>query len=297
MTGHPVQPVQSSEPEGKRLPALEGEPPERYSVRGLANPSSLPCPSFAGSSACVQILLLMFLAPIPGASTPPNRAVPAKLLEAVEYEPCDYYCEFLNHPTTAYCVEVNGQILVGERAGGLWFGENDATSGRDLVGKEITARLDEGSIWISGGGQRTIKIRHGSNFEQFHDTRCLVEVHRPKLATAAKAQRPRDLPADAFALAGAQVGDYRTIIVWFSCDMNVATTTIGCKKWYPKGDSKGTEWYCPRTVDGRPVASGFQIDHLASREGQVVLASGEVLQFDHRWRINDELARPGEACY
>jgi hypothetical protein len=79
--------------------------------------------------------------------------------------------------------------------------------------------------------------------------------------------------------------------------MNVATTTIGCKKWYPKGDSKGTEWYCPRTVDGRPVASGFQIDHLASREGQVVLASGEVLQFDHRWRINDELARPGEACY
>jgi hypothetical protein len=73
--------------------------------------------------------------------------------------------------------------------------------------------------------------------------------------------------------------------------------TIDCMKWYPKGDSKGTERYCPRTVDGRPVASGFQIDYLASREGQIVLRSGDVLQFDHRGRTNDELDHPAEACH
>jgi hypothetical protein len=159
----------------------------------------------------VKILLLTFSVVVSGTSGPATKIAPAKLLESVEYEPCDYYCGPLNHPTTAYCVEADGQILVGERAGVLWFGENSITSGRDLVGKQITARFDESSIWISKDGPRAIRIRRGSNFEQFRDTRCLVEVHRPKLALASKQQRPRDVPADAFALAGAQVGDYRSL--------------------------------------------------------------------------------------
>jgi len=266
-------------------------------VSGSANPNFAPCPTRSRSYACVKILLLTFSAVVSGTSGPATKIAPAKLLESVEYEPCDYYCGPLNHPTTAYCVEADGQILVGERAGVLWFGENSITSGRDLVGKQITARFDESSIWISKDGPRAIRIRRGSNFEQFRDTRCLVEVHRPKLALASKQQRPRDVPADAFALAGAQVGDYRPIFVWFSCGLDSASMTIDCMKWYPKGDSTGTERYCPRTVDGRPVASGFQIDYLASREGQIVLRSGDVLQFDHRGRTNDELDHPAEACH
>lgn len=226
-----------------------------------------------------------------------HESAPAKVMEAAEYEPCDYYCGAFNHPSTAYCIDVDGQILVGERAGLLWFGETDAASMRNLVGKQIIARFDASSIWISDNARRTIKIKRGSNFEQFQNTRCLVEVHRPKLAIAAKSEHPRDVPEDAFPLAGAQVGDYRTLFLWFSCSMDASMGTIDCMKWYPNGDSRGVERYCTRTVDGTAVSQDFQIDHLASREGQLVLASGAILLFDRRGSINDKLAHPAEACY
>jgi hypothetical protein len=228
---------------------------------------------------------------------PAHEPAPAKLMEAVLYEPCDYNCGPMNHPTTAYCIDVGGQVLVGERAGLLWFGESDAASMRDLVGKQIMARFDPTSIWISDDAHRTIKIKRGSNFEQFQNTRCLVEVHKPKLALAAKSRHPGDVPGDAFPLAGAQVGDYRALFFWFSCSMDASMGTINCMKWYPNGDSGGVERYCTRTVDGTAVSQDFQIDHLASRERQLVLTSGALLLFDHRGRINDKLERPEEACY
>ena len=46
----------------------------------------------------------------------------------------------------------------------------------------------------------------------------------------------------------------------------------------------------------RPTA-GFEIDRVASREGRIVLASGAILQFDHRGRVYDELERRSERCY
>jgi hypothetical protein len=79
--------------------------------------------------------------------------------------------------------------------------------------------------------------------------------------------------------------------------MDASMVTIDCMKWYPNGHSKGVERYRTRTVDGTAVSPDFQIDHLASREGQLVLTSGSILLFDHRGRINDKLAHPGEACY
>ncbi len=228
-----------------------------------------------------------------------HGAAPATLLEAVEYEPCDYYCGPLNHPRTAYCVYVEGQVLVGERAGLLWFGETEVDSMRNLAGKQITARFDQNSIWIGDNRRRLIKIKRESSFEQFKDTRCLVEVHKPKLAIAARAERPPGLPVDAFPLAGAQEGDFqnRSVFKWFSCAMSPDLTTIDCRMWFPKGTWAGVDRYCARTVDGASVPRDFRIDRLASRERKLILTSGAILQPDHRRRTNDELAHPGEACY
>ncbi len=245
-----------------------------------------------------KISVLLSAASVSAFGQSPREFAPATLIEAVEYEPCDYYCGPLNRPTTAYCIYVGGQTVVGERGGFLWFGESDAASMRNLVGKQIVARLDPHSIWIGQSDERTIKIKRATNFEQFKDTRCLIEVHRPKLALAAKTARPQNLPSDAFPLAGEQVGNpqYRSIFVWFSCVANSTESTIDCSKWYPAGASRGIERYCTRTVDGASVPSDFRIDLLASREGRIVLSSGEILQFDHRGRVNDKLIHPREAC-
>jgi hypothetical protein len=252
-----------------------------------------------GGDVRVKIALLLMAALVSASSQSLHEVAPATLVEAVEYEPCDYYCGPFNHPTTAYCVYADGQILVGERAGLLWFGESDVASMRDLAGSQITARFDQSSIWIGKSGQRTIRIRRGSNYEQFKDTRCLVEVHKPKLAIAAGAERPLSVPADAFPLAGEQRGNIqnRSVFVWFSCTLSPTLSTVDCRKWYPNGASRGVERYCGRTVDGVSIPPDFSIDHVASRERQIILKSGAVLQFDHRGRINDKLAHAGEACY
>lgn len=244
----------------------------------------------------ISIVLLAALVSARGQS--PRDFAPATLIEAVEYEPCDYNCGPFNHPATAYCVYVDRQIVVGERVGFLWRGESDIASMRNLTGKQIVARLGAHSIWIGQSDERTMKIKRGTNFEQFTETRCLVEVHRSKLALAAKAARPQDLPSSAFPVAGEQGGDmqHRSVFVWFSCAANFAESTIDCSKWYPAGASRGIERYCARTVDGASVPSDFRIDPLASREGRIVLTSGGVLQFDHRGRVNDKLMHPGEAC-
>lgn len=243
-----------------------------------------------------KISILLLAALVPARGQHPGDFARATLVEAVQYEPCDYNCGPMNHPTTAYCVSVDGQIVIGERAGFLWFGESEAASMRSLVGKQIKARFDARSIWIGQSDQRAIKLKRGASSEQFADTRCLVEVHKSALAVAAKAARPSNLPADAFPLAGEQVGDQRSVFVWFSCAPNPTASAIDCLKWYPAGTSRGIERYCARTVDGASVPSDFRIDPLASREGRIVLTSGEILQFDHRRRVNDELIHPEEAC-
>jgi hypothetical protein len=84
----------------------------------------------------------------------------------------------------------------------LWFGESDAVSMRNLVGKQITAHFDERSIWIGQRDQRAIKLKRGTSFEQFTDARCLVEVHKPKLAVAAKAARPHNFASGCFSPRG-----------------------------------------------------------------------------------------------
>ncbi len=215
-----------------------------------------------------------------------NRNFPATILEANEYEPCEYYCGAFNHPKTAYCISIGDQVLVGERAGILWLGESEVASMRNLVGKQITARYDRSSIWISDGS-RGLRAKRGTIYEAFKDSRCAIEVHKPKLASASKLRRPMSLPSDAFPLAGEQVGDHRSVFLWFSCALNSSDAGIECRKWYPKGTPRGAERYCARTLGGTPVGPSFEIDQLASREGRLILTSGEVLA----------RPRPGEACH
>jgi hypothetical protein len=232
------------------------------------------------------------------AANPKEQYQTAKLVEAVEWEPCDYYCYMFNHPATEYCFQVNGQALVGERRGFLWLGESDDESMRSFAGKEVSIRYDTNTIWIERIGHSPLKIKRGSIFEGFKDNGCLIEVHKPKLVLAAASKRPANVPADAFAIAGKQTGDFQsqTVFLWFECKMSKDADTIDCKKWFPRGTPVGVDRYCARTTQGDAVPADFEIDWLASRQGRIVLKRGGVLGLDNRGRTNDELHHPGEAC-
>jgi hypothetical protein len=241
----------------------------------------------------VAIALLFLPLPFEGSSL---RGTPATLIEAHEYEPCDYYCGAFNNPRTEYCVDVQGSFVTGERKGFLWLGENNEKSLRSKVGMKLLYVSHGNSFTLSTPAGQTVSIKRETKYEGFTDRRCRIQVHKPKLAEAAESNRPKSVPDDAFAVAGSRIGDYKPDFVWLVCTKSQQAGTIDCNKWYPDGTSKGIERYCLTLQTGVEVPNDFKLDHLASSEGNLILSSGDALRFDHRGRINDTLIDPNEKC-
>jgi hypothetical protein len=240
------------------------------------------------------ILAILSTAFTPAQTQPTASSVrAAKLLEATEYSACDYNCAPFNRPTTSYCLQDGNEILVGERASIL--GETPTKSMRNRAGQEVAITYDSSFIWLTGTDHFELKIKRGSFSEHFKETRCVAEVHKAKIAFAKGFKRPAYVPADAFALASE--GETKPPFRWFECSMTQDASGIACKKWDPKGVWNGVDRYCARTTQGDQVHAGFEVDHVISREGQIVLASGATLERDERGRENDRLIRPGEPCY
>jgi hypothetical protein len=174
--------------------------------------------------------------------------------------------------------------------------ELKSASTDDLSGKEAEVKAGSHFISVHMADYRSMKLTRGSQYEGFKENGCIAEVHKPILAHANSSRRSPKIPDDAIAIAGSGRGDFQPLYLWFECLPESDSGTIGCGRWYGNGDSDGMDWYCARTVDGKPVGNNFAIDPLLSQAGRLVLTSGGVLQHDNRARTNDKLDRPREAC-
>jgi hypothetical protein len=247
----------------------------------------------------VQLIIAIASLLLPAASVEGSRphGATATLIEAHEFEPCDYNCGAFNNPRTAYCAEVDGSIITGERKGVLWIGEDDEKSLRSKVGMKLLYTSQGNSFTLSAPTGQTISVKRQTKYEGFTDLRCRIHVHESKLAQAVASKRQKSVPSDAFAVAGSQIGDYKPEFVWYVCAKSVQEGTLDCNKWYPDGKSRGIEHYCLISSRGVEVPNDFKFDHLASSESNLILSSGDALQLDHRGRINDTLSNPNEVCH
>lgn len=241
-------------------------------------------------------MALVFAFPMTANTQQASQPTLATLIEAHVFEPCDYNCMVGNNPRTEYCLDVEGTITTGERKGILWLGEDASKSLRSMTGtKLLYARLGS-SFTIAVPTGRKISVQIPSKYEGFKDPRCRMQVHEFKLAEAKASNRPGSIPSEAFAVAGSQIGDYKPDFVWFACAKSKNNETIDCDKWYPDGKSKGIEHYCLSLKSGAEVTN-LNFDYLASSEGNLILSSGDALQFDHRGRANEKLMNPNEVCH
>jgi hypothetical protein len=218
----------------------------------------------------------------------------ATLVEAAQYIPCQDACFALDSPASAFCFRLGDDFLVGEQKG--YLHELKSASTDDLSGKEAQIKAGSHFISVHLADHPSIKLTRGSSFEGFKENGCIVAVHKPILAHANASHRSPKIPDDAIAIAGSGRGDFQPLYLWFECIPDSDSATIGCGRWYTNGDSDGKDWYCARTVDGKPVGTNYAIDPLVSQAGRLVLTSGAVLQHDNRARTNDKLDRPSEAC-
>ena len=224
---------------------------------------------------------------------PASPAVPATLIEAHQFEPCDSNCMIGNRPTTAYCLSIGDSFVVGERQKHLWLGEDDAQSLRSEAGNAVLYQAQDHTFRLTAAG-RSITINLGTKFEPFQNSACRAEVHKAKLEKARASKRPVSVPPDAVAIPGSFEGDYRPNFVWHQCKSESDLFT--CAKWYPDGSPRGIDHYCSVTQNGEALKS-LELDPISSVEGKLVLASGKLLQADHRGRTNNNLDHPNEACH
>jgi hypothetical protein len=224
--------------------------------------------------------------------------VPATLVEAAQYIPCQDACFALDSTASAFCFRLGDDFLVGEQKGYLHELKSGSTD--DLSGKEAEIKIGSHFISVHLADHPSMKLTRGSIYEGFKQNGCIAEVHKPILAHANATRRSPKIPDDAIAIAGSGRGDFQPLYLWFECildsDSDSDSGTIGCGRWYTNGDSVGKDWYCARTVDGKPAGTNYAIDPLLSQAGRLVLTNGGVLQHDNRARTNDKLDRPSEAC-
>ncbi len=215
----------------------------------------------------------------------------ATLVEAANYLPCGDGCSALTDTASAFCFRQGDQVLLGE--GRSYLHEGRFSGLEELAGKQLQLRFNRRFLWIRMPDGAVMKLRRGSEFENFNDSGCASAVHGPILDAAYAQKRPAKVPADAFPLAGSGKDDP---FLWYRCNLDSDKTTISCQRWYKNGDVYGKDWYCAQTMAGEPVGAVATLDPLLSRDGRLVLKSGGALRHDNRARTNDVLDRPGEAC-
>lgn len=272
--------------------------PLRHMVFATLRPSRFPLLQQGLSSSMIllgAVLLLCMPASAAGQlfARQPKQVVAATVVETAAYTPCGHRCSEGADPARAFCLRAGEQTLVGE--GRSYLHEAKFSGMEDYGGKQVQIRFNGRWIWITAADGTQTRIRRGSEYEEFKDRNCAAEVNRPILARANRQRRPAKVPADAVAIAGPQEGDNPQRFLWYACAMD--SGTIRCRRWYPKGDAYGDDWYCAKTLDGKPVDGQFTVNALESDAGHLVLSSGGVLEHDQRSRVDGKLDRPGTPCY
>lgn len=224
-----------------------------------------------------------------------GNLVQATVVETAEYTPCGDRCSEVADPARAFCLRAGDQTLVGE--GRSYFHETKLSEMEDFGGKQVLIRFNKRWIWMQTSGGDEIKIRRGSQYEEFKDLECAAAVNGPILAWANRHKRPTRVPGSAIAIAGPEQGADPQRFLWYACKTDTDAKTIVCRRWYRDGSSYGDDWYCARTLSGKRVDADFQIDARLSDAGHLVLTSGGVLEHDNRGRINGQLEQPDQACY
>jgi hypothetical protein len=247
----------------------------------------------------VSLLAILFTvqsargAPIFPLKRPPKNIVMVTLLETATYIPCRDGCSAATQPVRAFCFKAGNDFLVAD--GDSYFHENKIESLEDIAGQQVSIRGGNRWVWIKPAERPEVKLRRGSLFEDFKDSGCLREVHRPIIALAAHTRPRTKVPVAAIAIAGPGRGEFQPLYLWYQCGLD--GDAIACQRWYRNGKPTTGDWYCAKGADGAQAGINFAIDPLLSRTGRLVLATGPVLRQDGRERIEGKLETPGETCF
>ena len=295
---HPSR-ITAAQEQGAALPRLLPFPPAGCTFIRMAIASLFLEPGRNRLKAAFVLLTMVLAAPAAMSSPllpfkrPPKDIVTITLVETASYIPCRDGCSAATQPVRAFCFRLGDEFLVAD--GESYFHENKFEDMEDLAGKQIPLRLGGRWVWLRPADRPSVKLRRGSLYEDFKDSGCIREVHRPIIALAAHSRPHGKVPAGAIAIAGPGRGEFQPLYLWYQCGLD--GDAIACQRWYRNGKPTAGDWYCAQATNGTQAEASFAIDPLLSRTGRLVLASGAVLGPDLRERLDGKLEKPDHACF
>jgi hypothetical protein len=201
------------------------------------------------------------------------------MLDAAEYDWCHHDCAPFDRPTYFFCVQANDQVLIGSRKAD-WFWMYDSSKMMNFVGKQVSLRYDNDSIWIMRTESKDMRLSRDYSEDVFTRPACIAEVRRHWLRQFQNLKRPASIPPDAVLIPQGARPLFKSDgpHFWISCSLDSQAKWDLCSVW----DEKGVKYKEMKCADssGKPVLpADLVVDPLTTQfDYEIHLKNGIILR-------------------
>jgi hypothetical protein len=209
-----------------------------------------------------------------------NKYQQGTMIDTGEYDWCHYDCGPFDRPTTFYCIQVSGKILIGSRSAD-WFWMYDSSQMRRLKGQPISIRYDERSMWIIRTDGKDMQLSQNYLQNVFSREECIAEVHRHWLKRFESITRPNAVSSGAVLVPLGPKPHFNSYgsHFWVKCTFESNPDRDTCTRW-DEGGGRISEHEYVNSANHLPVSqTDLVVDPLTTELGyQIRLKNGAILQ-------------------
>ena len=198
------------------------------------------------------------------------------MLGTASYDPCHGDCAPFDRQVNLFCVKVGERILIGSRKAD-WRWRYDATKMFEFVGKQVSLRYDDHSIWLVRTDGKDLFLDRRVSYDRFADPRCSAATRSQWLSLIGSPPRPASVPTDAVIVPQGDQ-DFR----WMKCTYDSLADADRCVIWSSGGFEEDRlhpgEW--GDKTDGKAVPPDrLLIDPLSTLDHfEIHLKDGTILK-------------------
>lgn len=235
--------------------------------------------------ACLSAIVVISFS----AHAQPERYQKGLLVDTGEYDWCHHDCGPFDRPTYFFCVEVNGQTLVGGRDAD-WVWAYDSSRMFAFKGKAVSLRYNSDSIWILRPDGKEMRLNRDRLQDAFASPKCTSAVHQHWLQNIGQVARPAGVSASAVFVPEGPPSLFRPQgpHFWVTCVLAANAKWDICDVWNENG-SKFREMKCTGP-NGVPLSSSVLIiDPLTTKfRYEFQLTNGQMLHDIETGVIEDD---------
>jgi hypothetical protein len=215
-----------------------------------------------------------------------RKYVEGLMLDAATYDWCHNDCFFFDRPSFLFCVQADGQILIGSHKAD-WKCQYDSSQMLRHRGEQVSVRYDDRSIWMVRTDGKEMHLGRDYSQDVFAAPECSAAIHSRWLKGLEPIERPHTVPPEAV-LVPHRPSRRPSPYFWITCRFDSQSLWDVCDTW----DDKGRPFTRLEGVDSSTHRAVLQkdlvVDPLTTKEYfEIHLRNGVILRDWAKARINN----------